>query len=99
MLDPNAYTTRAYYAGPADYTKILVDGVNHYAGQLMAIINDAPHEDLPLILAMLRIASESLANEVKMPSYVPFLVSLIKEHSSSMGIKARVPKKGGEPDA
>ena len=96
MLDPKAYTTRDYYAGPGDYTKILVDGVNHYAEGIMAIVNEAPNEDLPLILATLRIASEALGTKVYVPNYVPFLVSLIKEHSSSLLITSRVPKKEGE---
>lgn len=56
------YTKKARFSGPFDFARVLVDGSNDYAGQVMQIINDSPHEDLPLILATLSVIVEDLTS-------------------------------------
>lgn len=87
------YTKKARFSGPFDYARVLVDGSNDYAGQVMQIINDSPHEDLPLILATLSVIVEDLTStgEHVTKAYVGFLVDLLRRNTHTEIIKAVVP--------
>ena len=61
MPDPKAYTTRAALAGPFEFLEILNEGANHYTAAIVDIVNAAPNEDLPLIIATLHIAADACA--------------------------------------
>ena len=93
MLDPKAYTTRAFLAGPSDWLEILNEGANHYTGAIVEIVNAAPHEDLPLIIATLHLAADALRTQVATPEYADFLLDLFKRNVSTMAVSVRVPKK------
>ena len=93
MLDPKAYTTRAALAGPSDWLEILIEGANHYTGAILEIVNAAPHDDLPLIIATLHIAVDALRTQVTTPEYVDFLLDLFKRRVSAMAVSVRVPKR------
>lgn len=98
MPDPKAYTTRARLAGPFEFLEILNEGANHYTAAIVDIVNAAPHDDLPLIIATLHIAADALLTQVTTPEYVDFLIDLFKRHVSAMAVSVRVPKrKEGEP--
>ena len=97
-MNENAYTTRAYRSTPLEYITILTEGFNHYADQLMEIINAAPHEDLPLIIAMLQMISEALAADVKPEGYVPLLVHLLKKSGPTVLVRTPVPKAEEEDE-
>lgn len=98
MFDPKAYTTRAYYASPAEFTQILLDGANDYAQQLSAMVNAAPHQDLPLIIAVMEISARLLRGHVRNQDYVPFLVAILSENSAATAVLAEIPReKEAEP--
>lgn len=98
MLDPKAYTTRAALAGPSDWLEILNEGVNHYSAAIVDIVNAAPHDDLPLIIATLHIAADALRTQVTTPEYVDFLLDLFKRSVSTMVTTVKVyERKEGEP--
>ncbi len=88
------YTTKAVLSSPFDFARVLVDGCNDYAGQVMQIINDSPHDDLPLILATLSVIVEDLAStgEHAPKAYVGFLVELLRKNTNTEIIKAVVPE-------
>lgn len=88
------YTAKAVLSSPFDFARVLVDGCNDYAGQVMQIINDSPHDDLPLILATLSVIVEDLTStwEHASKDYVGFLVELLREHTRTQIIKAVVPE-------
>lgn len=94
------YTTKAMFSSPFDFARVLVDGSNDYAGQVMQIINDSPHEDLPLILATLSVIVEGLTSSVEYASkgYVGFLVDLLRKNTHTEIIKAVVPAEGSDGD-
>lgn len=88
-----AYTNKAVLAGVSGFARILVEGSNEYAGQVMQIINDSPHADLPLILATLSVIVEDLTSSVDYAPkrYVGFLVELLRKSTHTEIIKAMVP--------
>ncbi len=96
MLDSQAYIARAIAAGPAGFDRILVEGANAYAQSILDLINRSPHDDLPLILATLRVSAKALASDINPPFYVDLLVDSLELFSKQVVIKARVPKTGGE---
>lgn len=83
MPDPKAYTTRAFLAGQSDWLEILSEGANHYTEAIVDIVNAAPHDDLPLIIAALHIAADALRTKVATPEYVDFLLDLFKRSVST----------------
>lgn len=87
------YTTKARFSSPFDFARVLVDGSNDYAGQVMQIINDSPHEDLPLILATLSVIVEDLTSTgMHVPKdYVGFLAELLRKNTHTEIIKVVVP--------
>lgn len=87
------YTTKARFSSPFDFARVLVDGSNDYAGQVMQIINDSPHEDLPLILATLSVIVEDLTSTGMhvTKGYVGFLVELLRKNTHTEIIKVGVP--------
>lgn len=93
MPDPKAYTTRAALAGPGEFLEILNEGVNHYSAAIVDIVNAAPNEDLPLIIATLHIAADVLRTQVDPPKYADFLLVLLKRHISTTAVSVRVPKR------
>ena len=93
MPDPKAYTTRAFLAGPFEFLEILNEGVNHYAAAIVDIVNAAPNEDLPLIIATLHITADALRTQVATPEYADFLLDLLKRHVSTTAVSVRVPKR------
>lgn len=98
MPDPKAYTTRAALAGLFEFLEILNEGANHYSAAIVDIVNAAPHDDLPLIIAALHLTADSLRTQVTTPEYVDFLLDLFKRSCSTMVVSVRVPKrKEGEP--
>lgn len=88
------YTTKARFSGPFDFARVLVDGSNDYAGQVMQIINDSPHEDLPLIVATLIVIVEDLTStgEHVPKACVGFLVDLLRRNTHTEIIKVAVPE-------
>lgn len=98
MLDPKAYTTRAAFAGPSDWLEILNEGANHYSAAIVDIVNAAPHDDLPLIIATLHIAADALRTQVTTPEYVDFLLDLFKRRVSTTVASVKVPKRKNGDD-
>lgn len=98
MLDPKAYTTRSALAGPSDWLEILNDGANHYSAAIVDIVNAAPHDDLPLIIATLHIAADALRTQLPVPEYVDFLLDLFKRRVSTTAVSVRVPKRKERDD-
>lgn len=94
------YTTKARHSSPFDFARVLVDGSNDYAGQVMQIINDSPHEDLPLILATLSVIVEDLTStgEHAPKAFVGFLVDLLRRNTHTEIIKAVAPAEGSDGD-
>lgn len=95
MSETQSFNRRAVLAGPAGFRKILVEGTNHYIAQAMEIINAAPHEDLPLVIAALALAAEDLkkgfdGKEWK-PGYVDFLTRIVKDSCATTLISVLVP--------
>lgn len=93
MHDPKAYTTRAALAGPFEFLEILNEGANHYSAAIVDIVNAAPHDDLPLIVATLHIAADALRTQVPTPEYVDFLLDLFKRSVSTTVVSVKVPKR------
>ena len=93
MPDPKAYTTRAVLAGPFKFMEILNEGANHYTAAIVDIVNAAPHDDLPLIIATLHIAADALRTQLPSPEYVDYLLDLFKRSVSTMAVSVIVPKK------
>lgn len=89
-----SYTAKARLSGPFNFARVLVDGSNDYAGQVMQIINDSPHEDLPLILATLSVIVEDLTSteEHAPKDFVGFLVDLLRKNTRTQIIKVVVPE-------
>ena len=95
MKENQSFYRRAVLAGPAGFRKPLVEGANHYTDQAMEIINAAPHEDLPLVIA----AMDLLAEELKQgfdgkrwePGYVDFLTRIVKDSCETTLISVLVP--------
>ena len=87
------YTTKARHSSPFDFVRVLVGGSNDYAGQGMQIINDSPHEDLPLILATLSVIVEDLTStgNAVTKGYVGFLAELLRKNTHTEIIKVVVP--------
>lgn len=94
------YTTKARLLGPLDFARVLVDGSNDYAAQMMQIINDSPHEDLPLILATLSMIVEGLTStgNAVTKGYVGFLVGLLRENTRTEIVEAVVPAEDDDGD-
>lgn len=93
-----AYTNKAVLAGPSGFARILAEGSNDYAGQVMRIINESPHEDLPLILATLSMIAEDLTStgEHAPKAYVGYLVDLLRRTTRTEIIEAVVPAEGSD---
>lgn len=90
-----AYTNKAVLAGPAGFWKILVEGTNHYIAQAMEIINAAPREDLPLVIAAMGLLAEDLKQGLDgkdwKPGYVDFLTRIMKDSCETTLITMLVP--------
>ena len=93
MPDPKAYTTRAALAGPGEFLEILNEGVNHYSAAIVDIVNAAPNEDLPLIIATLHIAADALRTQLRVPGYADFLLDLFKRRVSTTVATVKVHKR------
>lgn len=98
MLDPKAYTTRAFLAGQSDWLEILNEGANHYTQAIVDIVNAAPNEDLPLIIATLHIAADALRTQLRVPGYADFLLDLFKRRVSTTAVSVKVPKRKERDD-
>ena len=96
MVNRQSFTGRAAAAGPFAFDKILVDGANEYSKALGDLINSSPRDDLPLICATMHVMADALAKDMPQPSYVDFLVEVLRRYSEPIVIKSRVPKKEGE---
>ena len=93
MFDLDAYTTRAALAGPADFIRILVDGLNAYTAELADIASRAPDQDLPLVVAAMHICADSLSSQVTPPGFSAIIQDMLKRHISTTVATARVPKE------
>lgn len=93
MLDPKAYTTRAFLAGQSDWLEILNEDANHYTEAIVDIVNAAPHDDLPLIIATLHLAADALRTQLPVPGYADFLLDLFKRRVSTTVASVKFPKR------
>lgn len=87
-----AVETGRHHSGGA--AAIIVEGSNYYAGKVMEIINNAPHDDLPLILTTLSVVADDMAKADDNPAlrpYCSFLKSVVRSFSSTQIVKAVVP--------
>lgn len=95
MSEKQSFSRRAVLAGPAGFWKILVEGTNHYIAQAMEIINAAPHEDLPLVIAAMGLLAEDLKKGFDgkdwKPGYVDFLTRIMKDSCETTLITMLVP--------
>lgn len=95
MSEKQSFNRRAVLAGPAGFRKTLVDGTNHYIAQAMEIINAAPHEDLPLVIAAMGLLAEDLKQGFDgkdwKPGYVDFLTRIVKDSCKTTLISVLVP--------
>lgn len=95
MSEKQPFNRRAVLAGPAGFRKILVEGTNHYIAQAMEIINAAPHEDLPLVIAAMGLLAEDLKQGLDgkdwKPGYVDFLTRIVKDSCETTLISVLVP--------
>ena len=102
MREKQSFYRRAVLAGPAGFRKILVEGTNHYIAQAMEIINAAPHEDLPLVIAAMGLLAEDLKKGFDgkgwKPGYVDFLTRIVKESSETTLISVLVPAEEDDGD-
>lgn len=100
MRENQSFNRRAVLAGPAGFRKALVEGTNHYIAQAMEIINAAPHEDLPLVIAAMGLLSEELKHALDgknwKPGYVDFLTRIVKDSCETTLITVLVPAEEDE---
>lgn len=100
MSEKQSFSMRAVLAGPAGFRKALVEGVNHYVAQAMEIINAAPHEDLPLVIAAMGLLAEALKQGFDgkdwKPGYVDLLTRIVKDSCESTLIRVLVPAEEDE---
>ena len=100
MSEKQSFSMRAALAGPAGFRKALVEGTNHYIAQAMEIINAAPHEDLPLVIAAMGLMAEVLKQGFDgkrwKPGYVDFLARIVKDSCERTLISVLAPAKEGD---
>lgn len=102
MSEKQSFNRRAVLAGPAGFRKALVEGTNHYIAQAMEIINAAPHEDLPLVIAAMGLLAEDLKQGFDgkdwKPGYVDFLTRIVKDSCETTLISVLVPAEEDDGD-
>lgn len=97
MSENLSFDRRAVLAGPAGFRKILVEGANHYTAQAMEIINAAPREDVPLVIAAMGLLAETLKQGLDGKSgYVDCLTRIVKDSCEATLISVLVPSEEDE---